>query len=82
MSERPETLFEKWINGRFEAKMVISVTQRNQHKNPRISIIRGRTYSTKLGNAMSIQLGPNDLAEHITSLNDIQNKFFIEKSPD
>ncbi|MHA2224979.1 MAG: hypothetical protein ACXAC8_07230 [Candidatus Hodarchaeales archaeon] len=82
MSEKSNNLFEKWVNGRFDAKMVISVNQRNQFKNPGISIIGGRQYNTKLGGAMSIQLGPNDLQELITALQEVQTQFFPDNPPD
>ncbi|MHA1970147.1 MAG: hypothetical protein ACW964_20435 [Candidatus Hodarchaeales archaeon] len=63
MSKRPESLFDKWINGRFDSKIVVSVTQKDQYKNLGFSVINGREYSTKLGNAISVQLGPKDLQE-------------------
>ncbi|MHA1215095.1 MAG: hypothetical protein ACTSR2_06280 [Candidatus Hodarchaeales archaeon] len=76
MSERPKSLFDKWINGKFDSKMVVSVTQKDQYKNLRFSLINGREYSTKLGKAMSIQLGPKDLAELIETLQEVQNEYF------
>ena len=65
MSKQSDSLFDKWINAKFDSKMVVSVTQKDQYKNLRFSLINGRSYSTKLGAAMSIQLGPNDLQELI-----------------
>jgi hypothetical protein len=71
-----DKLFDKWINGRFESKMVVSVTQKDQFKNLGFSVINGRQYSTKLGSAMSIQLGPNDLQELIEVLQEVQTQYF------
>ena len=76
MSKRPESLFDKWINGRFDSKIVISVTQKDQYKNLRCSVINGREYGTKLGNAMSVQLDPNVLQELIETLQEVQTQFF------
>ncbi len=61
LSKKPENLFDKWINGRFDSKIVVSVTQKDQFKNLGFSVINGREYGTKLSNAISIQLGPKDL---------------------
>lgn len=80
MSKRQESLFDKWINGQFDSKLVISVTQKDQFKNLRFSAINGREYSTKLGNAMSVQLGPNDVQELIDTLQEVQSQFFTKKS--
>ncbi|MFW9995184.1 MAG: hypothetical protein ACFFD4_24315 [Candidatus Odinarchaeota archaeon] len=63
-----ETLHEKWINGKFDSKVVVSVTKKEQYKNIRISLINGREYTTKLGSAMSIQVDPRDIDELIASL--------------
>jgi hypothetical protein len=76
MSQYSDKLFDKWINGRFDSKMVVSVTQKDQYKNLGFSVINGRSYSTKLGSAMSIQLGPNDLQELIEVLQDVQQQYF------
>ncbi|MHA2074504.1 MAG: hypothetical protein ACXACU_01015 [Candidatus Hodarchaeales archaeon] len=76
MSKRPESLFDKWINGRFDSKIVVSVTQKDQYKNLGFSVINGREYSTKLGNAISVQLGPKDLQELIETLQEVQSQFF------
>jgi hypothetical protein len=79
MSKQSDSLFDKWINAKFDSKMVVSVTQKNQYKNLGFSLINGRSYSTKLGAAMSIQLGPNDLQELIDVLQDVQNQYFPPK---
>ena len=76
LSKRPESLFDKWINGKFDSKLVVSVTQKDQFKNLGFSVINGREYSTKLGNAMSVQLGPKDLKELIETLQEVQSQFF------
>ncbi|MHA1977678.1 MAG: hypothetical protein ACW98I_12295 [Candidatus Hodarchaeales archaeon] len=76
MSQYSDKLFDKWINGRFESKMVISVTQKDQFKNLVFSVINGRSYSTKLGPAMSIQLGPIDLQELVEILQEVQTQYF------
>ena len=77
-----ETIFDKWINAKFDGKMVVSVTKKDQYKNFRFSLINGHSYSTKLGDAMSIQLGPNDLQELITTLQDVQNQYFSKTQTD
>ena len=79
MSKQSDSLFDKWINAKFDSKMVVSVTQKDQYKNLRFSLINGRSYSTKLGEAMSIQLGPNDLQELIEVLQDVQSQYFPPK---
>ncbi len=71
-----ESLFDKWINAKFDSKMVVSVTKKDQYKNLRLSLINGRSYTTKLGDAMSIQLGPNDLQDLIETLIEIQKHYF------
>ncbi|MHA2296485.1 MAG: hypothetical protein ACXAEU_00750 [Candidatus Hodarchaeales archaeon] len=63
-----ETIHEKWLNGKFDAKIVVSVTKKDQFKNLRLSVINGREYSTKLGNAMSVQVDPRDIDDFIKSL--------------
>jgi hypothetical protein len=82
MAEKSDSLFKKWINGRFDSKIVVSVTQKGQYKNIDFSLINGRQYNTKLGNAMSAQLGSKDLSELIRALQEIQNRFFLSNSPD
>jgi hypothetical protein len=81
MSQSSNVLFDRWINGKFDSKMVISVTQKEQYKNLGISLINGRSYSTKLGAAMSIQLEPNDLQELIEVLQEIQKKYLPPFKP-
>ena len=80
MSQYSDKLCDKWINARFDGKMVVSVTQKDQFKNLGFSVINGRSYSTKLGPAMSIQLGTNDLQELIEVLQDVQQKYFPPSS--
>ena len=65
------TITEKWINGKFESKVVLSLVQREQYLNPQISLIKGREYETKLGKAMQVQLGLNDLRELASTLDTI-----------
>jgi len=65
------TITEKWINGKFESKVVLSLVQREQYLNPQISLIKGREYETKLGKAMQVQLGLNDLREMASTLETI-----------
>lgn len=72
-----ETVFDKWINAKFEGKMVVSVTKKDQFTNLRLSLINGRSYTTKLGDAMSVQLAPNDLQDLIETLNEIQRQYFL-----
>jgi hypothetical protein len=72
-----ETVFDKWINAKFEGKMVVSVTKKDQFTNLRLSLINGRSYTTKLGDAMSVQLAPNDLQDLIETLNEIQQQYFL-----
>ena len=80
MSGKTDTLYDKWINAKFDGKMVVSVTQKGQYKNISLSVINGRSYSTKLGSAMSVQIGPKDLEELITTLTDIQTQHFPQKA--
>ena len=67
-------IIEKWINGKFDAKVVLSLVQRDQFYNPQISLIKGREYETKLGKASQIQLGLGDLKEMVNTLNEIIKK--------
>ncbi|WP_455140811.1 hypothetical protein [Candidatus Hodarchaeum mangrovi] len=76
MAEKSNSLFKKWINGRFDSKVVVSVTQKGQYKNFDLSLINGRQYNTKFGSAMSAQVGPKDLNDLIQALQEVQNKFF------
>ncbi len=82
MSEKPKNLFDKWVNLRFDARMVVSVTQKKEFKNIGLSVINGRSYTTKLGNAMSAQLGPKELQDLIVTLQEVQSQFFPEKPPE
>ena len=61
MSKQSDSLFDKWINAKFDSKMVVSVTQKDQYKNLRFSLINGRSYSTKLGEAMSLSAVENQI---------------------
>lgn len=81
LSQSSNKLYDRWINGKFDSKMVVSVTQKDQYKNLGFSLINGRSYSTKLGAAMSIQLGPNDLQELIEVLQEVQNKYLPPFTP-
>ena len=47
-----------------------------KYKNLGFSVINGREFSTKLGNAMSVQLGSKDLQELIDTLKEVQSQFF------
>ncbi len=80
MSGKSDTLFDKWINVKFDGKIVVSVTQKGQYKNINLSVINGRSFSTKLGAAMSVQIGAKDLEEIITTLTDIQAQHFPQKA--
>ena len=80
MAEKSKSLFNKWINGRFDSKVVVSVTQKGQYKNIDLSLINGRQYNTKFGSAMSVQVGPKDLNDLIQALQNVQNKFFQASS--
>lgn len=71
MSSNTETIHEKWINGKFESKIVLSLVKREQYLNPQISLIKGREYETKLGHAMQVQLGINDLREMASTIETI-----------
>ena len=63
MSENEQKPVEKWINGKFDAKITVSLTRRGTFLNPSLSLINGKTYSTKLGQAMSVQLGLKEIME-------------------
>ena len=75
-----ETLFNKWINAKFDGKLVVSVNKKDHYTNFRVSVINGRSYSTKLGGAMSIQLESKDLQELIETLQDILQQYFLKPS--
>lgn len=80
MSQDENTLLEKWVSAKFDAKLVISATRKDPYVNVRLSAINGKEYKTKLGNAMSMQLGANDIDEIITALTEIKEKH-LPKSP-
>ena len=67
-------IIEKWINAKFDGKVVLSLVQRDQFYNPQISLIKGREYETKLGKASQVQLGIGDLKEMVNTLNEIIKK--------
>ncbi|MHA2365110.1 MAG: hypothetical protein ACXAC7_14220 [Candidatus Hodarchaeales archaeon] len=64
-------IIEKWINGKFDSKIVISLVQREQFLNPQFSLINGREYDTKLGRAMQAQIGLNDLREIVKTIENV-----------
>ncbi|MFX1255679.1 MAG: hypothetical protein ACFFCZ_29010 [Promethearchaeota archaeon] len=74
MSES-EKIIEKWIDLKFEAKVVASLTKKGQYHNISLSIIGGRQYDTKLGTAMSAQFDQGSLDEFIKTLQEILEKF-------
>jgi hypothetical protein len=74
MSQTDNKIVEKWLNGKFDAKLTISLVQRGNFLNPNISLINGREYKTKLGPAMSVQLGYNEIQDMIETLQLIQEK--------
>lgn len=69
-----QRIVEKWINAKFDGKIVASLVQRGQYYNPQISIIKGKEYETKLGKATQVQLGLNDVKDLVQTLNEIINK--------
>ena len=81
MSQNEEKLFEKWISAKFDAKIVISATKKEPYVNVSLSAINGKEYKTKLGNAMSLQLGANDINEMIAALTEIKEKHLPQPSP-
>ena len=56
-----ESVKEQWLNAKFDARMIISLKRNGQYLNPSVSIIGGKQYNTKMGNAMQVQLGIKDL---------------------
>lgn len=70
-----DKLYDKWVNAKFEGKIVVSVTQKGDYKNLGISFINGRSYNTKLGDAMSIQLGAWELRELLEALQIVQDQY-------
>ncbi|MFX1536483.1 MAG: hypothetical protein ACFFDI_19890 [Promethearchaeota archaeon] len=74
MSES-EKIIEKWIDLKFEAKAVVSLTKKDQFHNIALSIIGGKPYDTKLGAAMSAQFDQGSLDEFIKALQEILEKF-------
>ncbi|MHA1990843.1 MAG: hypothetical protein ACW981_03705 [Candidatus Hodarchaeales archaeon] len=80
MSQTDNKIVEKWLNGKFDAKVTISLVQRGNFLNPGISLIKGREYNTKLGPAMSVQLGYNEIQDMIETLQLIQEKMKVSFS--
>ncbi|MHA1680035.1 MAG: hypothetical protein ACTSUE_03440 [Promethearchaeota archaeon] len=81
MASNEQPLFEKWISAKFEAKVVLSASKKGQYTNVRLSVINGREYSTKLGRAMSLQLGNNDIDEMIQALVEIKENHVVRFTP-
>ena len=67
-------LIEKWVNGKFEAKINVSLLQRGNFLNPTLSLINGKSYNTKLGPSMAVQFGYNEIQDLIETLQSIQGK--------
>lgn len=76
-----DKLYDKWINTKFEGKIVVSVTQKGDFKNLGVSIINGRSYNTKLGDAMSVQLGAWELRDLLEALQSIQDQYLPPPEP-
>ena len=76
MSNFPETerIVEKWINAKFDGRVVASLVKRGQYYNPQLSIIKGKEFETKLGKSTQVQLGLGDLKQLVTTLNEIITK--------
>ncbi|MFX0091155.1 MAG: hypothetical protein ACFFBD_05270 [Candidatus Hodarchaeota archaeon] len=72
---KTETIIEKWIDLKFDAKTVASLTKKGNFHNISISLINGRQYDTKLGSAMSAQLDQGSAEEFIKVLQEILDKF-------
>lgn len=82
MSQIDNKLVEKWVNGKFDARINISLVQRGNYLNPGISIINGKDYNTKLGPAMSVQLGYKEIQDMIETLQQIQEKMKSAFTPE
>jgi hypothetical protein len=76
-----DKLYDKWVNAKFEGKIVVSVTQKGDFKNLGISLINGRSYNTKLGDAMSVQLGAWELRDLLEALQIVQDQYLPPPEP-
>ena len=73
-------IIEKWVSGKFDSKINISLTKKGDFLNPSISIINGKSYKTKLGEAMKMQLGYNEVETIIAVLKEIQDEIKKESA--
>ena len=74
MATNSPAIIEKWISGKFDAKINISLTRNGDFLNPSISIINGKSYKTKLGDAMKMQLGYKEVETIIAVFKEIQDE--------
>ena len=68
MSKKDQLLYEEWIGAKFNSKLVVSASKNGEYINFRLSAINGKEYNTKLGRAMAITLGTNDVEKLISAL--------------
>lgn len=57
-----KNLTKKWINAKFDAKLVLSVDEKSNYINTSISLMNGKEFTTKDNiKGMSVQLSQTDL---------------------
>ena len=80
MATNTSPIIEKWVSGKFDSKINISLTKKGDFLNPSISIINGKSYKTKLGDAMKMQLGYKEVETIIAVLKEIQDEMKKESA--
>ncbi|MFX0212275.1 MAG: hypothetical protein ACFFDT_40255 [Candidatus Hodarchaeota archaeon] len=74
MAER-DKIIEEWVNAKFDAKIVTDLSRKGEYLNISLSLINGKEYPTKLGSAMSVQLGIGDARTLYRALENILSEF-------
>jgi len=73
MSENVE-IIKKFVNGKFDAKILVSLTQKGNFLNPSITLMGGKEYKTKFGKSMNVQLKLDELKKMNKSISEIIEK--------
>nr|MDO8112463.1 hypothetical protein [Candidatus Sigynarchaeota archaeon] len=81
MSAPEPALFEKWISVKFDGKLVVSATKKDQYVNFKLALIKGKEYTTKLGKAMSVQLDSNDIDDLVAALQQLKQYHAGDQKP-
>jgi hypothetical protein len=74
VSTKEQNLFDRWVSVKFDGKVVISASKKDQFVNFKISIINGKEYATKLGKAMSVQIDANDIDAIFAALQELKKQ--------